>query len=135
MCCASYKPCMAGRALEPAQPCLPRQALPHPGESAILPAYRLCTGGTGQHRSAHCKSDLAASGTERCQKRLRCKPSQPARHSAHRAARTDNLGVFKRNVGGLNQPCLSINPHILTQSVFRQQHSLYSIMGLYFHLI
>lgn len=70
-------------------------------------------------------------------KGLHCSPSQleNPRYSQLQSLRVWGFWFFfKRNVGGLSQPCLSKNPHILMLSIFRQQQSLCSIIGIIFSL-
>lgn len=102
-----------------------RAAVPVPGERAS----------TARH--AVNQSPLRSRPTY-ARKGLHCSPSQLENPRYRVSFSHWGSGVFgfflKRNVGGLSQPCLSKNPHILMLSIFRQQQTLCSIIGIIFSL-
>lgn len=134
VCCTSYKPYMAATELKPAQLCFSSQPLTTSWQKNNLASVTVSVPGECARAVRHIVNQTPLQSRQTYARNpLRCNPSQP--DNPHSTASFSPLGWFflKRNVGGLHQSCLSINPHILMLSIFRQQ-LLLSVTESYFHL-
>lgn len=133
VCCTSYKPYMAATELEPAQFCFSRQPLTTSWQKNNLASVTVSVPGERARAVRHIVNQTPLQSRQtHARNLLHCNPSQP--DNPHSTANCSPSGWFflKRYVGGLHQPCLSINPDSVKMWIFRQL--LLSIAGLYFHL-